>query len=103
MTNHMRDRRRFLLRTTAAVGGFCFGLAEARRASALSIQHASPELADAMALANRCGGVDQAHEAIAQQLETELAAETALSGTTITRTLSCPFCGCPVTVTRTVP
>jgi hypothetical protein len=102
MTNHRVDRRRFLLQTTAAVGGFCFGLAAARRATALSLQQASPELAEAMALANRCGGKDQAHEEIAQQLETALAAETAPAGTTITRTASCPFCGCPVTVSRRV-
>ncbi|MDB5406128.1 MAG: hypothetical protein JWL84_1040 [Rhodospirillales bacterium] len=103
MIKHNLDRRRLFRAMTAAVGGFCFSLMHARAAAALSLQQASPDLAQALALANRCGGNDQAHEAIALQLEAALDKEAAPRGTTITQTAACPFCGCPVTVSRVVP
>jgi hypothetical protein len=98
--NHAVDRRRFLRETTTAVAGFCFSLMHARAAAALSLQEASPELKEALALANRCGGNDAAHEGIARQIEAALDKDTASPGTTVTRSAPCPFCGCPITVSR---
>jgi hypothetical protein len=107
MTDHELDRRRLLRATTAAFGGFCFGLAQARAAAALSLQRAAPDLAAALALSNRCSTAsasgDPTHDAITRQLAAALDEQTAAPGTTLTRTAACPFCGCPVTVSRVVP
>jgi hypothetical protein len=103
MINRSVDRRRFLLGTTAAVGGFCLSPLGSRAAAAMSLQQATPELAAALAFANRCGGDDPAHAAIARQLAAALDEQTAPRGATITQSAACPFCGCPVTVSRVVP
>jgi hypothetical protein len=96
------NRRRFLLGTTAAVGGFCSSSLGSRAAAALSLQQAPPELAAALALASRCVVGDPAHKGIARQLEAALDRQMAARGATITQTAACPFCGCPVTVSRVV-
>jgi hypothetical protein len=103
MIDDAMNRRHLLLGTTAAMGGFCFSVLHVHAAAALSLQQASPEQATALTLANRCGGDDPSHAAIARQLAAALDKQTAPSGATITQSAACPFCGCPVTVSRVVP
>jgi hypothetical protein len=91
------SRRQLLLASAAALGG----VASAGGAAAFSIETLPEKSPLALELASRCGG-DTAHLALAAELQAKLDAETAPVGTTLTESAPCPFCGCPVTVSRKV-
>jgi hypothetical protein len=96
----MRERplnRRSLLLGAAALGGAVAG--GSRIAAALSIETIPPQSALGLAIANHCSE-DAAHAQIRAELEAELAKRSPESGRSISLTEYCPFCGCPIVVTR---
>ena len=83
-----------LLSTAAWIGGLT-ALMSARPAEAFRLYQMNPEGGVGLIYANRCGpGSD--HAALRTQLQAQLAGDP--SATTLT--VTCPICGCPVTVNR---
>jgi hypothetical protein len=92
------SRRDLLLATSGLLGA---GAVLSRPAVGLTIETLPEKSQLAIELASRCGG-DTAHLALAAELQAKLDAETAPVGATLTESAPCPFCGCPVTVSRKV-
>ncbi|MFO1039011.1 MAG: hypothetical protein U1E45_19385 [Geminicoccaceae bacterium] len=87
----MVSRRNVLLGSAVGVGA----LPLTRPAHAFSVEEVPPKSGLAFALSDRCA-VDAEHERIAADLRASLAARGAAPGTQLT--VSCPLCGCPITV-----
>ncbi len=95
--------RRQLLRATGLSTVALAGLG-ATRAFAMSEQTLKPDSELGVAFANRCtvAGNDGTHAQIRAQLQAVLMNQPGASGQTLTQTAVCPFCGCPITASRTI-
>ena len=124
--------RRSLLKGSVAVLPGLALLNSGRPAHAFSTETMSPGSSLGLAYSNRCGGDSmhevvrqltsdfnnmlakerkerieaERAAAVAQEkanrLEADLASQTGPVGTTLSETVVCPICGCPITVTRVV-
>jgi hypothetical protein len=94
------DRRAFLLSTVGA-GGAAALFSGSRPASAFLTERIPPQSALGIAFQDRCG-TDPTHAQIMAKLEKDLADRTGASGSSISATEYCPFCGCPIIATRRI-
>ncbi len=93
--------RRGFLRSLAGGTALAATAAAARASAAVKLQHFGPESAVGLDVAKRCGPSSE-HAALLAELEARLAAETGAPGTTLSETMTCPICGCPVIAYRDV-
>ncbi|HUN48183.1 MAG TPA: hypothetical protein VMU85_16750 [Stellaceae bacterium] len=97
MADLSRTRRQLLLGTARWVGGLASvaAVTAARPAQAFQTYVANPASGVGLLYADRCGPANE-HAQLISELQNRLNSDPALPSLTVT----CPLCGCPVTVTR---
>jgi hypothetical protein len=101
MSEHFLNRRRFLLSTALAGAAGLLADGALRPAAAFNSYPMSPDLKAAYLTAKSCGSDQAYHDTITQVVMTELNKLPAPPpGKSITETVKCPLCGCPIVVTR---
>jgi len=101
MSEHFLNRRRFLLSTALAGAAGMLVDGGVRPAAAFSTYPMSPDLKAAYLAAKSCGADQAYHDTITQVVMVELNKLPAPPpGQSISQTVKCPLCGCPVVVIR---
>jgi hypothetical protein len=101
MLKSLLDRRRFLLGSALGAAGATLLDGAFNAARAFSMQPMSPETKAAYLAAKSCGNDQAYHDTITQVVLGELNKLPAPpAGQSISQTVKCPLCGCPVVVTR---
>jgi hypothetical protein len=97
MVPTLRHRRAFLLGCSALAAGVAGLSVAARRSLAFT---GAPRSAAPATLGLAGCRADPRHEEIAARVLALLDGRPATPGTAVSQTVTCPYCGCPVTVSR---
>ena len=102
MSQQFIDRRRFLLNTALVSAAGLLAEGALRPAAAFSTYSMSPELKASYLAAKSCGNDQSTHDQITRTVLAKLNAMPAPPpGQSLSETVTCQICGCPIVVSRT--
>ncbi|HUN49791.1 MAG TPA: hypothetical protein VMU42_01680 [Candidatus Sulfotelmatobacter sp.] len=102
MSQRFVDRRRFLLNTALVSAAGVLAEGVRHPAAAFSVYPMSPELKASYLAAKSCGTDQSTHDRITRTVLAKLNAMPAPPpGQSLSETVICPICGCPIVVSRT--